>query len=364
VLQKSILFNLLVMFGISIALLILFFGSLNWLTNHGRQVTVPNTFGMKMDKAIDILEDMGFRVEVDSTYKAGRKPLEVLFQEPESGMSVKYGRTVFLTINRQTPPSIPMPNLVNMSFRNALLTLHSYYLEVGDTLYRPDVAAGAVLEQRRNGKTIVPGTQVPFGTRIDLVVGEGLSGEIEVPNLVGMTWENTRALLDSLQLTANPIWEGSISDSNTAIVYMQVPESLNELDFKNSILQGDIIDVRLMQNPSPELLAENQPGSKRLTGDTSETTMPVPTSSPAPNPTGMRKTDTAQRMRPLPGTFIHNASANPKTVDPKKKNEVPVNTNAPHTDVNKTPKPKPAETKKPTAPKTDKKPEPFSTDYN
>lgn len=349
------------MFGISIALLILFFGSLNWLTNHGRQVTVPNTFGMKMDKAVDILEDMGFRVEVDSTYKAGRKPLEVLFQEPESGMSVKYGRTVFLTINRQTPPSIPMPNLVNMSFRNALLTLHSYYLEVGDTLYRPDVAAGAVLEQRVNGKTIVPGTQVPFGTRIDLVVGEGLSGEIEVPNLVGMTWENTRALLDSLQLTANPIWEGGISDSNTAIVYMQVPESLNELDFKNSIPQGDIIDVRLMQNPSPELLAENQPGSKRLTGDTSETTTPVP-SSPVPNPAGMRKTDTTQRTRPLPGTFMHNTTSNPKTADAKK-NDGPANTNAPRPDVNKTPKPKTADTKKP-AIKSDKKPEPFSTDYN
>jgi len=358
------------MLGISLVLLFLFFSSLNWLTNHGRQITVPVLMGQPMQKAIDRLEDMGFRVEIDSTYKAGKKPLEVLFQEPESGMSVKYGRTVFLTINRKTPPSIEMPNLVNMSFRNALLTLKSYYLEMGDTSYRPDVAAGAVLEQWLNGKPLLPGTLVPFGTKIDLVVGEGLSGEVDVPNLVGLRWDEVRTILDSLQLSPNPLWEGSITDSNSAIVYMQQPEAYNELDFRNSIPQGDMIDIRIQQNPSAELLQMNQPGSKKLTGDGSdsaESGVPVAPSPPRPAPAPSKeKTDTIKKPKMIPGTFMHQTSpaktasgstnkTESKTVPPKKNNTV--NTNTPSGPVNKTPKadkPKPAE----------KKPEPFNSDYN
>lgn len=266
-LKQSFLFNVLLMILITIGLLFLFFNSLNWLTNHGKQTKVPLLMGKKLEKAEQLLEDQGFRIQIDSTYNSERPPLEVLFQEPESGAMVKIGRTIFLTVNKVAPPSVEMPNLVNLSFRNAMLIMHSYHLEIGDTMYRPDVAAGAVLEQLVKGKPILPGTMVPFGTRIDLVVGEGLSGELDVPNLIGMSWVDVQVLLDSLSLTANTIWEGPITDTPSAIVYMQEPESLNELDFQNSIPKGDIIDVHLMQNPSQEILDEHQPGSKKLIGD-------------------------------------------------------------------------------------------------
>lgn len=320
-LQRSFLFNLLIILLISLGLLLLFFSSLNWLTNHGHQITVPKLMGKKVDKAIETLEDLGFRIEIDSTYKVDKSPLEVLFQEPESGMSVKYGRTIFLTVNRKTPPSIAMPNLVNMSFRNAMLTLHSYYLEIGDTNYRPDVAAGAILEQWVNGKPILPGTMVPFGTRIDLVVGEGLSGEIDVPNLIGLSWAETKSLLDSLSLSANPIWEGAITDSNSAIIYMQQPESVNELDFKNSLPLGDIVDIRIMQSPSQELLDQNKPGSQRLTGD-GDDTITVDDHQPAIK---KPQNDSVKKTKILKGMNVHTP------VDPKS-----TKNNKPLTDKNKT----------------------------
>ncbi|GBL34453.1 hypothetical protein EMGBS15_00480 [Filimonas sp.] len=73
-------------------------------------------------------------------------------------------------------------------------------------------------------KTDHAGYDDPFGTKIDLVIGEGLSGEQPVPNLIGMTWGEVKLLLDSLSLTSNPIWEGTITDSSTAIITCSNPK--------------------------------------------------------------------------------------------------------------------------------------------
>jgi hypothetical protein len=62
----------------------------------------------------------------------------------------------------------------------------------------------------------------------------------------------------------NVVWDGEISDTNTAIIYNQQPESKNELDFINNIPPGDMIDIRIMQKPSAELLRMNQAGSRKF----------------------------------------------------------------------------------------------------
>lgn len=297
-LKRSFLFNLLLVLLVVVGLIFAFFSSLTWLTNHGKQTVVPKLEGKTMSEAVSILKSKGFRIVIDSTYQSYSKPLEVLYQEPEVGANVKIGRTIFITVNRKTPPSIPMPNLVNTSFRNAILTMQSYRLVMGDTTYKPDVAAGAVLEQWVNGRKIAPGTMVPIGSRIDLVIGEGLSDQLDVPNIIGMSWNEAKALLESNMLTINPIWEGEITDSAHAIIYNQQPEAINELDFNNQILAGDIIDVRIMQAPSQELLLKNQPGSKKLLGSSNEDTMPVSQEIQAPEqPTGTINRDLLEKPK-------------------------------------------------------------------
>jgi len=309
VLKRSFLFNVFLVICLMAGLLFIFFSSLDWLTNHGKQTTVPSLVGKKMKDAVKILEKQGFKVQIDSQFKSYKTPLEVLFQEPETGAMVKVGRTIFLTVNRKTPPSIKMPALVNLSFRNAMLVMQSNRLVMGDTIYRPDVAAGSILEQWYNGKPITAGALVPFGSKITLVVGEGLYGEVDVPNLIGMSWKEAKTLIKSLELTTNIMWEGVIDDTATAVIYMQQPEALNELDFVNKIPKGDLLDLRIMQTPSQTLLARNQPGSKKLLGeynaaldssrnaaDTGKSAQPAndvkigTTHKPEKNPDGSKKT--------------------------------------------------------------------------
>jgi eukaryotic-like serine/threonine-protein kinase len=261
--QNSLIFNLFIMLLIVLGLVFGLLSSLKIITKHGQEAKVPNVVGKKLDKALALLS--AFELQIDSVYLPEKNPLEIISQDPQPDNMVKKGRIIFLVVNKTTPPTIKMPDLVNMSFRNAVLSLQSYRLVMGDTIFRPDIAAGAILEQLFKGKPISSGADIPIGSRIDLVVGAGLSDStFNVPDFIGKTFAETKATLDALGIMVSVVWDGSISDSNAAIIYKQFPESKNELEFVNTITPGDMIDLYIMQNPSQELLNMNMAGSRKL----------------------------------------------------------------------------------------------------
>jgi len=235
--------------GICIVLYWIFFASLGWITGHGKELTVPKLEGKTLAQSLQVLEQQGFDVDIDSTYNPELKPLMVVMQQPEGGTTVKEGRTIFLIVNRQSPPSIPMPNLVNLSYRSAEMLLKSSKLFVGDTIMKPDMAQGAVLAQLFNGKEIAAGTQIPQGSRISLVIGDGLGNkEISVPDLNGMTYPEALAVLSGNNLNYTVVFDGDITDTTTAVVYSQMPEAVNEFNENVKILEGDNVDIRVKQH--------------------------------------------------------------------------------------------------------------------
>ena len=264
-LRRSLILNLLLALLLIAGLGYAFFNSLNYITNHGKEITVPKLTGKNLKEVVKELRRQKFKVEIDSTYKSYIDPLQILTQEPEAGQKVKVGRTLFLIVNRAEAPKVEMPDLVSKSFRNAVLILKSYRFVMGDTIYRPDIAAGAVLEQLYEGKKVAAGAKVPYGSRIDLVVGEGLADyEVDVPNLIGKTWRDAQEIIAAAGLFNLLVYEGQIDDTMNAIVYKQYPEALNELDFPNAIRGGDMLDIHLMQNPTPQILRKNAPGSLKF----------------------------------------------------------------------------------------------------
>ena len=82
-------------------------------TNHGETITVPDLEGMDLGKIDEFLSGHDLRYEVsDSSYSDEFPPLTVLQQFPKPGSKVKENRKVYITINRVTPPTVPMPDLV------------------------------------------------------------------------------------------------------------------------------------------------------------------------------------------------------------------------------------------------------------
>lgn len=81
-----------------IAALVIFVGvvwlTFRWLefhTKHGEEIQVPNVVNMKVQQAIEVLDDQGLEYEVDSgKYDPKFKPLQVLKIYPHPGSKPVY----------------------------------------------------------------------------------------------------------------------------------------------------------------------------------------------------------------------------------------------------------------------------------
>ena len=93
------------------------------------------------------------------------------------------------------------------------------------------------------------------GSKIDLVIGDGLGNtEFNVPNVSGQSIDEAMTVLNQYNLIPiiTPADQLSkISDTSSAIIVDQEPRALNDAGAPNRIKEGDIISLRIMQNPDP-----------------------------------------------------------------------------------------------------------------
>lgn len=248
----AILFSLLIGF--------LLLQSLSWFTKHGEYLKVPAVKGMNTDAAIKILESQGFDVIIqDSVYEENKPKNIVLKQLPEPDATVKVNRTVFLTINRITAPSVDMPKLEGLTLRFAIDILKRNHLSLGDTIYRPDFMKGSILEQQYNGLRVAPGTKLQWGSRITLIIGSGLEEQrILVPDLIGLTLTEAKSVLQIKGITLagiSTVNGGPVRDSLNAYVHRQNPETRDDEGLPIYIQPGQTMDVWIAPNiPSMDSL--------------------------------------------------------------------------------------------------------------
>lgn len=246
--RNSIWYNLLAMIIIAIVFYMLFFAALGRITGHGEEVKMPVLVDRNVRDAVKLLEAQGFEIDIDSSFEMKKQPGIVLSQLPDTGQFVKKGRTVFIVINKTQAPPTEMPNLAGVSYRTAEIVLKSNKLRLGDTIHRPDIANGAILEALYQGKVVNAGDMLPQGSKITLVIGDGLGNvEFDVPDVVGMTYPEAIAVLNASGLQFIDVWEGRITDSQTAVIYAQFPEARNESGAINTIKEGQLIDIKVSQ---------------------------------------------------------------------------------------------------------------------
>jgi beta-lactam-binding protein with PASTA domain len=260
IVQKPLWQNILIGIGGLFFLLIVFFLSLGWITGYGKTAKVASVVGQSYVAAQLQLEKEGFEVVIlDSIYVDSIAKLAVIRQTPEADEIVKAGRTIYLTINRMVPPQVEMPSLVGFSLKSAELYLQSLQLRLGAITYKPDFARNAVLDQLFNGVPIAQGVKIPLGSSISLVIGTGLgSEETDMPNLVGLTYEEARNLLSLQHINIGSVLSlETIKDSATSFIFKQTPshlsdklDSLTGMPFPNKIRQGQLVDLYL-SNTSP-----------------------------------------------------------------------------------------------------------------
>ena len=202
---------------------------LNIVTNHNKELTVPDFTNMSFQDAKRLAAINDVRLDItDSVYVRRMARGAVYRQNPTAGSSVKKGRRILLTINAVTPKKVSMPNLIGYSMRQAKSELLSRGLKLGNLIYVNDMATNNVLRQLCNNREILPGDTVESETEIDLVVGlNDIDNETYIPDLVGMKMlAATDAVHDNSLNIKKYVFDSSVSnyaDSLNAVVIKQNP---------------------------------------------------------------------------------------------------------------------------------------------
>jgi len=253
--RKPLWVHILAAIVLTVLVVLLFFGSLDYITKHGQYQKVPSIVGKSVDAARKMLEDKGFEVEIqDSLYIDTVAKLAVIKQNPGADATVKVNRTIYLTINRAQPPLVEMPNLVGFSIRNAQMYLENIGLHLGDTSFRPDIAKNAVLEQLYNKQPIKTGTKIFMGSTIGFVLGNGVGTlEMAVPDLMGKRYSQVKSLLRSVDLNFTPVFDPDVADTPGSYVTRQNPQKYSQSasgDRRlNRIKPGQTVDIWLSVRP-------------------------------------------------------------------------------------------------------------------
>lgn len=147
---------------------------LDFYTKHNESVEVPLVKGLQVAEASKILEsaDLEYQV-VDSVFQSGKTPGAIIDQTPLGKTNVKRGRTVFLIVQAKSEPMVSIPQLVDISKRQAEAQLKSLGFDKIIINEVPSQFKGLVKSVTYKGKEVTPDTKIPKGATITLVVGAG-----------------------------------------------------------------------------------------------------------------------------------------------------------------------------------------------
>lgn len=245
----TLLFNFLLALIIIVLMVLGLWFWLRRYTQHGTEIEVPRVVGLYMQEAAPIVQSSGMVLAItDSTFTDDVPLGAIAEQTPPAGSHAKQGRQLYVVVNASCKRQIVLPDVHDLSYRQATATLRSMGLRVSEEYeWEPSEYKDLVLEVKHHGESVPAGARVDEGSELTLVVGFGKGTEMtDVPNVVGRSLSEARALLLSQRLTVGtieydePINEtGRTESGELPVVYLQTPESGQQ------ILEGSMVNLKL-----------------------------------------------------------------------------------------------------------------------
>ena len=231
---KFIKISFFFLIGMIVFLLALNYLILPWYVSRP-ETQVPNVVGLKETEAFALLEKSELQPIIsDTTFDQKYPEGTIILQKPESGKTVKEGRNIYLFISGGEPTVI-VPVLKGKSIREAKFTLERIGLKLGDI-------EETVSNHPRNmifDQQYAEGTPLKKGASVgvSISVGEGETGEIIVPDLIGKSvTEAERILSDSTLKVGKINYQRSFSLLPNTILD-QYPSKGNKVN------RGDAVDL-------------------------------------------------------------------------------------------------------------------------
>ena len=222
--KYPLLKHLTLMLAVSLAILVIVLLLVKLYARQGKEFVLPDMVGSDIE---DMRSDASLSVEyviVDSVFNEHDPGGRILTQDPKGGTMVKKGRKVYLTITSYTADKTYLPDLCDLSLRQAVSQLYSMGLQGGTLRFVESPDRNAVLSLSQNGRTLQAGQEVNRGSRIDMVVGLGDEGGFAmVPFVIGKTAKEARREILSASMNVDrEVFDAGANRAN-AVVYRQVP---------------------------------------------------------------------------------------------------------------------------------------------
>ncbi|MBA4746625.1 MAG: PASTA domain-containing protein [Muricauda sp.] len=162
----------------ALAVVILVFLTLQWLkstTNHGEFVEVPDFSKMSVMEMRKAVEEVGLRYQVldSSNFNPEYPRFSILDQNPPAGNKVKSNRKIYFTVNPSGYKKVTVPDIIQVTQRNAASMLRAVGLDVERVTYIDELGKDMVYNMKYKGKYIKPGDKLPKTSKLELICGNG-----------------------------------------------------------------------------------------------------------------------------------------------------------------------------------------------
>lgn len=174
--SKVLLVNIL---AVGLVTVLVVVAALQWLkssTHHGEFVEVPDLAKMSVIEMRDVIEDADLRYEVldSANFNPNYPRFSIIEQNPPAGNKVKRNRKIYVTVNPSGYKKVTVPNIIQVTRRNATSMLRAVGLDVERVSYIDELGKDMVYYINFNGKRINTGDKVPKTSKIELVCGNGV----------------------------------------------------------------------------------------------------------------------------------------------------------------------------------------------
>ena len=182
--------HLLAVIGVTCLTVYIVLKSIDSYTNHNQAVNVPDVRGLQIEDAAPFFEKNLLRYTViDSIYSKAAIPGAIVELLPEANSKVKKNRLVYITINAKTEETAPIPEITDISYRQAYALLKARgFLDV-ESKYVTGEFRDLTVGVEYGGKMIEEGTPVPLTAKLILVISDGNIIPLEEDSVVVETPE-------------------------------------------------------------------------------------------------------------------------------------------------------------------------------
>lgn len=237
---SKILINILIIIILSIAIVEIVFLSLRSYTRHGDEIVVPNFVGLNCDSVIEQYQDEYNFIMLDSVYSNSYPEGSFYQQDPLPNSNVKKGRNLYYVKVSEAPEMTIMPNLRNLSLRQAMVSLRGCGLSVSELEFVDHFAENAIVNQEYEGEIIDPGTEIVKGSKIKLIVGYGVDDKkTHLPNLLTAKKADVKTLLHEASLNLGKEIYMDDDENDRYRVYKMNPV----YDIEHLVTLGSTVDV-------------------------------------------------------------------------------------------------------------------------